>query len=81
MFPLPPFTLTLVAWLVGAVLVLIVASRSFTIAKGNQVILLERRWFGRQMPDGRTVALSDEVACRPASSAPGSTCSSPSSTG
>ena len=35
--------------------------KSFTIAKGNQIILLERRWFGRQMPDGRTVALRNEV--------------------
>ncbi len=45
----------------GAVLVLLVLARSVAVAKGNQVILLERRWFGRQMPDGRTVALSDEV--------------------
>jgi len=59
MLPLPP--VPLIASAVGVVLALIVLSRSFTIAKGNQIILLERRWFGRQMPDGRTVALSDEV--------------------
>jgi uncharacterized membrane protein YqiK len=45
----------------GAVLVLLVLARSVAVAKGNQIILLERRWFGKQMPDGRTVALSDEV--------------------
>lgn len=61
MLPLPSFPLVAIALAVGAVLVLFVLSRSFTIAKGNQIILLERRWFGRQMPDGRTVALSDEV--------------------
>jgi len=59
MLPLPP--VPLIASAVGVVLALIVLSRSFTIAKGNQIILLERRWFGRQMPDGRTVALADEV--------------------
>lgn len=35
--------------------------QSITIAKGNEFITLERRWFGKAMPDGRTVALSDEV--------------------
>ena len=45
---------------VGLVALLILL-KSFTIAKGNQIILLERRWFGRQMPDGRTVALRNEV--------------------
>lgn len=40
---------------------LLILQKSFTIAKGNQIILLERRWFGRQMPDGRTVALRNEV--------------------
>lgn len=47
--------------LVLGLLVLWVLSKSFTIARGDQIILLERRWFGRQMPDGRTVALHNEV--------------------
>ncbi|MEI6378810.1 MAG: SPFH domain-containing protein [Candidatus Falkowbacteria bacterium] len=34
---------------------------SFANAKGDQIILLERRWFGKSMPDGRTVALHNEV--------------------
>lgn len=41
--------------------ILIVIYNSTTIAKGNEIITLERRWFGKQMPDGRTVALSNEV--------------------
>lgn len=45
----------------GAIAFLVVLSRSFTIAKGDQIVVLERRWFGKQMPDGRTVALSNEV--------------------
>ena len=40
---------------------LVILYNSFTIAGGNKIITLERRWFGRQMPDGRTVALSHEV--------------------
>lgn len=40
---------------------LFVLFNSFTIAKGNEIITLERRWFGAQMPDGRTVALKHEV--------------------
>ena len=47
--------------LLGVLLALIVLSQSFTIARGDQIIMLERRWFGRQMPDGRTVALRSEV--------------------
>ena len=34
---------------------------SITIAGGDQVVLLERRWLGAHMPDGRTVALRNEV--------------------
>ena len=46
---------------VAAVLIATVLLKSFTVAKGDQIIVLERRWFGKQMPDGRTVALRDEV--------------------
>lgn len=34
---------------------------SMVVAKGDQIIVLERRWFGKQMPRERTVALKDEV--------------------
>jgi hypothetical protein len=34
---------------------------SITIASGDQIVLLERRWLGSHMPDGRTVALAHEV--------------------
>lgn len=44
-----------------AIGILIILLNSFTNAKGNEIITLERRWFGKQMPDGRTVALKDEV--------------------
>jgi len=45
-----------------AVLVLfVIAMNSFVIAKGNEIVALERRWFGKEMPDGRTIALRNEV--------------------
>ena len=47
--------------IVIALIVLIVVMNSFTNARGDQIILLERRWFGKNMPDGRTVALHNEV--------------------
>ncbi len=49
------------AYILLAFAALILLYNSITIAGGNQIVTLERRWFGRQMPDGRTVALSNEV--------------------
>lgn len=49
-------------WITCAVIFgLFVFLRSFTVAKGDEIITLERKWFGKQMPDGRTVALKNEV--------------------
>lgn len=42
-------------------LAIFVLYESITIAKGSEFITLERRWFGADMPDGRTVALANEV--------------------
>ncbi|MFA6956257.1 MAG: SPFH domain-containing protein [Thermoanaerobaculia bacterium] len=56
-----PFLTGGVAQILLAIVVLVMLLNSFTIAKGDQIITVERRWFGRQMPDGRTVALRNEV--------------------
>lgn len=58
---------TLIALIPGAgiaLVILIVLLNSIVIAKGNEIILLERRWFGKEMPDGRTVALRNEVGAQ-----------------
>lgn len=47
--------------IVLAFFILIVLLKSFAIARGNEIIVLERKWFGKQMPDGRTIALKNEV--------------------
>lgn len=46
---------------IAVILLFILVYNSVAIAKGDEIITLERRWFGKQMPDGRTVALSNEV--------------------
>lgn len=50
---------------------LIIFFKSFTIAKGDEIIGLERRWFGKEMPDGRTVALRNEVGVQARILSPG----------
>lgn len=47
--------------LFGALAFLVLMFNSITIARGNEIVTLERRWFGKPMPDGRTVALKNEV--------------------
>ena len=43
------------------VIIFIFLKSSIVIAKGNEIVVLERRWFGNPMPDGRTVALKNEI--------------------
>ncbi|MBP9112839.1 MAG: hypothetical protein KBF88_08515 [Polyangiaceae bacterium] len=54
-----------------ALLVLIVLFQSIAIAGGDQFITLERRWFGKPMADGRTVALRNEVGVQARTLGPG----------
>jgi uncharacterized membrane protein YqiK len=55
----------------GVLTFLLILFNSITIAKGDEIITLERRWFGSQMPDGRTVALSNEVGVQARTLGPG----------
>jgi hypothetical protein len=34
---------------------------SVVVVGGNEIAMIERRWFGRKMPQGRVVALGNEV--------------------
>ncbi len=60
--------LTVVA---GLLVLLFVVHNCVAIARGNEIITLERRWFGAQMPDGRTVALTHEVGVQARTLGPG----------
>ncbi len=44
---------------------------SVVIVGGNEIALIERRWFGRKMPQGRVVALGDEVGIQARTLGPG----------
>lgn len=44
-----------------AFILLILLFTALVNAKGNEVVVLERRWFGASMPENRTVAKSNEV--------------------
>ncbi|MCX5795923.1 MAG: SPFH domain-containing protein [Elusimicrobia bacterium] len=46
---------------VAIILTLWFAYNSIVVVGGTQVAVLERRWLGRSMPDGRVVAMADEV--------------------
>lgn len=55
------FLKTFASILIPATVVLYVIWKSFANAGSNQYITLERRWIGKTMTDGRTVALSGEI--------------------
>jgi uncharacterized membrane protein YqiK len=57
-------------FLIGAIALLVVTN-SVAIAGGDQFITLERRWFGKQMADGRTIALRSEVGLQARTLGPG----------
>lgn len=54
-------------WLIGTLLLVALmllgwlVHHSFVVVGGNELALLERRWFGRRMTGGRVVALDGEV--------------------
>lgn len=51
--------------------VLVLLYQSIAIVGGEQFITMERRWFGKTMVDGRTIALSDEVGVQARTLGPG----------
>lgn len=53
------------------VFVLIVVINSIVIVGGAQVAVLERRWFGKKIPEGRVVALRNEVGIQARTLGPG----------
>lgn len=44
---------------------------SIVIVGGNEIALIERRWFGSKMPQGRVVALGNEVGIQARTLGPG----------
>jgi regulator of protease activity HflC (stomatin/prohibitin superfamily) len=50
---------------------LVLAYYSIVIVGGNEMAVLERRWFGKKMAQGRVVALGDEVGIQAKTLGPG----------
>jgi uncharacterized membrane protein YqiK len=66
-----PLAVSLLVPAAIVLLCLLVLYNCLAIAKGNEIITLERRWFGAPMPDGRTVALKNEVGVQARTLGPG----------
>lgn len=49
----------------------ILLAASVVIVGGNEMALMERRWFGKKMPQGRVVALGNEVGIQARTLGPG----------
>jgi len=58
-------------YLLGGLAFLLVWWKSLAVAGGSQFLTLERRWFGKTMADGRTVALRSEVGVQARTLGPG----------
>ena len=53
------------------VVALVLIYQSVVIVGGNEIALIERRWFGRKMPQGRVVAMGNEVGIQARTLGPG----------
>ncbi|WP_236021495.1 SPFH domain-containing protein [Geomesophilobacter sediminis] len=62
---------TIVPLVVLAIIVGILLYNSIVNVPGTDMAILERRWFGRKMPQGRVVAMEDEVGIQARTLGPG----------
>lgn len=53
--------LPLIFYTLSALVLFIILYNSIVIVGGTEVAVLERRWFGKSMPEGRVVALANEI--------------------
>jgi regulator of protease activity HflC (stomatin/prohibitin superfamily) len=62
---------TLLIYLIPLIIVLVIIVNSIVIVGGTQLAVLERRWFGRSLPEGRVVAMANEVGIQARTLGPG----------
>ena len=58
-------------WFLGFLCFCIIVSKSVVLVGGMEIAVLERRWFGRNMPQGRVVALRSQVGIQARTLGPG----------
>jgi regulator of protease activity HflC (stomatin/prohibitin superfamily) len=59
------------AYLIALAVFVILLWNSIVVVGGNEIALIERRWFGSKMPQGRVVALGNEVGIQARTLGPG----------
>lgn len=65
------YALMIAAIIVAAVFVFIFLYSSILIVGGKEINILERRWFGKEMPKDRIFALSNEIGVQARAKGPG----------
>lgn len=66
-----PYSLTLFWWMLGIACVCILVYASVVLVDGIEIAVLERRWLGRKMPQGRVVAMRGAVGIQARTLGPG----------
>lgn len=73
-----PEQFALISWILhhpliilGVIVAIVLIVASVVIVGGNEIALIERRWFGSKMPQGRVVALGNEVGIQARTLGPG----------
>jgi uncharacterized membrane protein YqiK len=64
-------TLTFFLYAAAAVLFLIIFFKSFVLVGGREIALVERKYIGKDMPQGRVIALKSEVGIQARTLGPG----------
>lgn len=62
---------SLITTLIPIAILLIIIAKSIIVVGGNNIQILERRWFGKNMPEGRIIALEGEVGVQAKTLGPG----------
>lgn len=65
------FVMAHLAYIALVLPIVLLAYASTVVVGGNEIALIERRWFGSKMPQGRVVALGNEVGIQARTLGPG----------
>jgi len=68
---IPVNVLQLFLFGLAAVIFLVTILRSIIVVGGREIAVLERRWFGKNMPQGRVIAMAGEIGIQARTLGPG----------
>ena len=63
--------LTTILLIIGIIIVLVLFFKSFVLVGGRELAVLERKYLGKKMPQGRVIALANEVGIQARTLGPG----------